>query len=147
MLLCNFLCSDTKKIQHTMPGNENHKSLQLPSNIASMGSPSSSTFLILTAGVLNSSLNPHPDTARGSWTGQLFCSLLRKGSSINWKMQRETYVHMQNKATYRGGTVGLTLSLSRLRRISLVSSSVSRFSFLILMMGVGPMTGASDWAS
>lgn len=55
----------------------------LPFTGCSMGSQSSSTFSILTAVVLNSSLNPHPDTARGSWTGQLLCSLFRKGSSIN----------------------------------------------------------------
>lgn len=63
---------------------KNNKVLQLPSIAESMGSQSSSTFSILRAALLNSSLNPHPDTARGSWTGQLLCSLLRKGSSINW---------------------------------------------------------------
>lgn len=55
----------------------------LPSTAVSMGSSSSSTFSFLTAEVLNSSLKPHPDRARGNWTGQLFCSLLRKGSSMN----------------------------------------------------------------
>lgn len=54
----------------------------LPSTVVSMGSLSS-TFSTLTWAELNSSLNPHPEIARGSWTGQLFCSLLKKGSSMN----------------------------------------------------------------
>lgn len=56
--------------------------LHPPSTEGSVAS-SRSVFSILTAALLNSSLNPHPDTAKGSWTGQLFCSLLRKGSSMN----------------------------------------------------------------
>ena len=121
---------------------KNNTSLQLPSTAESMGSASSSTFSILTSAVLNSSLKPHPDTARGSWTGQLLCSLLRKGSSMNWKKARgkvNSWKVLKKATELRR----LTLSLSRLRRISLVSSSVSLFSFLILMMGEGPTLGAS----
>lgn len=118
-------------------------SLQLPSTAESMGSASSSTFSILTSAALNSSLNPHPDTARGSWTGQLLCSLLRKGSSMNWKKARGK-VKKRGKCKNKAAEWRRpTLSLSRLRRISLVSSSVSLFSFLMLMMGEGPTLGAS----
>lgn len=55
----------------------------LPSAAGSIGSQSSSFFSFLIEASLNSSLNPHPDTARGSWTGQLLFSLRRKGSSTN----------------------------------------------------------------
>lgn len=51
-----------------------------------------------------------------------------------------------NKVEFNGSfcwSDKLTLSRSSLRRISLVSSSVSLFSFLILMMGEGPVFGAS----
>ena len=44
---------------------------------------SSSSFSIFATSGKNSSLKPHPDTARGSWTGQLLSSLQRRGSSMN----------------------------------------------------------------